>query len=133
MTEPTDTPQDAIAAPSLVEGGAAPVEVDVAAMMAQIQALQARVDSMSVAAGIPSDPVAAAVKDLKDHIAGRARSVPTMAEALSPLTTEADALEDKPTADQVDFLRSLFDEVPAFEGKEYCKQLATKAYKLVKV
>lgn len=55
----------------LLASGAAPTEVDAATMLAQIKELQAKVASLSVAAGIPTDPVAAALKNLKDHLEAR--------------------------------------------------------------
>lgn len=128
MTDPTapvDAPADQ---PVTFE----PTQVDAEAMLAQIRALQERVDQMASAAGIPSDPIGAAVKNLKDHMAARTNANPGLKDRLADLNKEISDMVDKPSVNDVDFVRSLFDEAPNFEGKDYCKALATDVYKLVK-
>src|SRR3979411_3291414 len=63
-------------AEALLEAGAAPVTPDADAMLKQIQALQARVDSMLAAQRIPSDPVEAAVMNVRAHVDARANATP---------------------------------------------------------
>jgi hypothetical protein len=46
-------------------------------LLAQIQKLQDRIDSMQAAQGIPSDPVEAALKNLVDHIEAHAAQNPS--------------------------------------------------------
>src|SRR6267378_3654153 len=68
MTEPTPEVVISPEAAALLETGARPVSVDVEALLEQMRALQSRVDSLSIAQGIPADPIAAQVQSLRDHV-----------------------------------------------------------------
>lgn len=120
---------DELTAASLAESGAAPVDIDVAALLAQIQALQARVDDMSRAAGIPADPIEAGIHDLRNHVYARAYGNPGM--VFTELTSAVDALQSPPASSDVELCRAVLDGMPRFEGDEYIKELATNLYKLV--
>lgn len=97
-------------AKALTEAGAAPTNVDASEMLAQIQALQAQMDAMRQAQGIPSDPVEAHVQALRQHLEAQARANPgyDFSEVLK-------ALDDLPeakslTADDTDLVKSTVDD-----------------------
>jgi len=133
MTEPTDT----VAAPTselqetMVAAGAMPADVDVAALMAQMKALQDRVDSLSVAAGIPSDPIAAAVKNVRDHLDSRVAMNPYRREEFAELLTAVTQLSDSPDSKDTDLVRTLLVDLLPFEGIEYMQQLSRDLHKAV--
>lgn len=135
MGQPDPTPTDAprIISPEAVEliaAGAAPVDVDVNALMAQMQALQARVDAMTAAQGIPTDPIAAAVKNVRDHVTARVNMQGgARKDELAELVKAVADLSDAPSKDEAELLRILLDETRAFEGQEYCKELARNLHK----
>lgn len=127
MTEPTD-----LSASSLAESGAAPVDVDVAAMLKMIQDLQAQVDSMRAAAGIPADPIEAGVVNLRDHVYSRAHAHgDPKKEAFAELVSSVDALQNPPGTQDVELIRAILADMPGFEGDDYVRQLANDLYKLV--
>jgi hypothetical protein len=137
VTDLTTPPQDTLSADALVDSGAVPVEVDPQAMLRQLQELQAQVEQMRAeqraASGLPANPVASAVRDLKEHIAARVTAaIPTRVEELKSLVSEVNDLSDNPSASDLEFLHSVFDEVGDFEGKTYCKQQVTALRKMVK-
>lgn len=114
----------------LLESGAAPVAVDVSALHAQIQAMQARMDAMSVAAGVPSDPLGAAVANLIAHVKVRASVNPGF--DMTDLLDTLDTLTDKPSAQDAELVRLEVDSVlergSALE-LHYLKELARNLHK----
>ena len=139
MTTPTPTdapvvtePAPLVTAAGLAEAGAAPIVPDVNALMEQIQKMQARLDAMSVAAGVPADPIAAAVKDVKDHVNARMTANPGLREAFAEIWDTVTSLSDSPTSSDTDLLRTIIDEFIGYvEGLDYVRQLANKLHKLV--
>jgi len=138
MTGPVDetgTPTDAVeplSAAGMAEAGAKPVEVDAAALLAMIQDLQGRLDAAEAARPAVTDPVAARVRAIKDHMEARARAVPARADELSELKDLIAGLEDKPAGAHVADIREALSEIQHFEGLEYISQLAKELGKLVK-
>lgn len=62
---------------AMAEAGAAPTSVDTAELLRQMEEMQARLDSLSAAQGIPSDPIAAQVQALSDHVKAHAAAHPS--------------------------------------------------------
>jgi hypothetical protein len=125
---PQTVPIAEVTQESLLAAGAEPTHPDVAALVAQITALQQRVDDMAKAQGVPADPLAAAVKNLTDHVMARAGAMPQhdMAELLATLKE----LGDDPDTDKTSLLRVLVDELPrTMEGREYLSELASSLHK----
>ncbi len=92
---PDGNPQaPSVEATNLVEAGAAPYQPDVAAMLAQMKALQERVDSLQADRGIPSDPVEAAVKNLLAHVRARKAANPSF--DFAELIEQLQYLEEHP-------------------------------------
>lgn len=95
---------------ALAEAGAQPTTVDVSALLDQMRAMQARVDSLSAAQGIPSDPIAAQVQSLQAHVQAQANAHPTkdFSELLTAVQDlpETDAL----TTDHTDLLKSVVED-----------------------
>lgn len=60
----------------LVASGAHADSVDVNALMAQMETLQARIRNLEAERGVPSDPVAGALQDLKVHTQALANAWP---------------------------------------------------------
>lgn len=115
---------------ALLASGAAPVVVDVAALHAQIQAMQTRLDAMNVASGIPSDPLGAAVANLVAHVKVRASVNPGF--DLVSLLDAVDALTDKPSVREAELVRLEVDDVlERAGGREvhYLKELARNLHK----
>lgn len=134
MTDPT-APEDTVTA-AVVEN-AAPVDVDPQDMLRQLVALQAQVEQMRTeqraALGQPSDPVAAAVRDLKDHVKARTViAIPGRREELKDLIDEVDTMTESPSENDLSILADLFDETADFEGKTYCRQQVTALRRLVR-
>ena len=116
-------------AKEMVAAGAVPQQVDVNALLAQLQALQARVQVMEAEKGIPSDPVAAAHKNLYDHVKTRqhmhALYPEAFAETLKVLDQAKEDGLDALTADDVAYIRECVDGLPStVEGKDYLQELA---------
>jgi Mg2+ and Co2+ transporter CorA len=63
-------------AQTLLDSNATAFHPDVEAMMAQMQALQNRIAAMEAEKGIPSDPIAAAVENLKAHVQAKVNGSP---------------------------------------------------------
>src|SRR5258706_4315564 len=61
---------------ALINAGAAPVTVDVEELQRQIQALTDRMNQQSIALGVPTNPVGAAVAKLIAHVQARAAAHP---------------------------------------------------------
>lgn len=114
----------------LAAAGASPITADVAAMMAQIQAMQRQIAEMQAERGIPADPVAAAVQDLKSHVSARVEATGMhhpQHDYLQILVKTIKNLSDSPEYQQVEFIRTLFDDVKHhLEGLPYLKDLALK-------
>jgi hypothetical protein len=127
-----EIPSPLPSAEEMVEAGAAPTTVDVNGMLAQIQALQARVDKMQGEQPAPVDEVAKAVADLTAHVKARAVQNPAIdfTEALSVLGNIPKLGEDvKPS--HTDYAKTLLhDLADKFQGRElgYIKELATAAH-----
>lgn len=90
-------------AEALLEAGAAPTTTDPDAMLRQIQALQARMDQMSQAQGIPSDPVEAAVLNLKAHVKAHGNATPQ--HDYSEVNEALEGLSDPPTRDETELVK----------------------------
>lgn len=75
MTEPTPVAPDSLAG-NIIASGGAPVQPDLSAMQAQLDAMTAAYNKLMAERGIPADPVAAAVMDLSQHVAARTAAVP---------------------------------------------------------
>src|SRR6266849_4786453 len=131
MTTPTDAPVDVTSAAALAEAGAAPVDVDPEALLAQIQLLQTQMASLLAERGVPADPIAAGVMDLRDHVVARSMAVPDRKDEFADLVKALKDMPDRPTADEVAYARAALDEVRPFEGSEYVHQLAAGLHKLV--
>ena len=65
----------------------------------QVDKLQRQVDSLLAAQGIPSDPIAAGLKNVYDHLTVRAAMLPQ--HDFTDLLSRHEALGDSPTVDQV--------------------------------
>jgi poly-gamma-glutamate capsule biosynthesis protein CapA/YwtB (metallophosphatase superfamily) len=130
VTEP-EAPQNVVSAAALAEAGAAPVEVNADELLAQVQQLQAQMASLLAERGVPADPVAAGVLDLRDHVLGRATSVPDRKDEFADLVKAMKGMSDKPTAQEIEYTRAALDEIRPFEGHEYVRQLAAGLHKLV--
>jgi hypothetical protein len=136
---PVDTPVTNIQAPTdltgaaLAEAGATPIIPDVTALMDQMAAMQKRLDAMSAAAGVPSDPIAAAVKDVSDHITARATANPSLKDSFAEMVDTIKNLPDPPTAQDTDLLRTVIDDFVGgyVEGLEYIRSLANRLHKMV--
>lgn len=89
----------------LIAAGAHPVDVDVHAMMEQIKAMQARIDSLSAAQGLPSDPVGAAVQNLVAHAKARQAAWPNY--DLSGLIKELEEVGESPSSKDTDRIRNV--------------------------
>ena len=121
-----------LSADTLAEAGAAPVEVNAAELLARIQAMQVQMDSLLAERGVPVDAMAAAVKDVQDHIAARVSSLPNRAEEFAELKALAKDLPEHPTSTDTELLRTVLDEVRGYaEGLDYIKELATGLHKRV--
>jgi hypothetical protein len=134
----TETPQPVVVAPDspageLIAHGATPIQPDVSALIDQILALQARVDALSRASGVPVDPISAAIKDLTDHVKVRAAMHPST--DFKELTDTLSAMPDKSTTKDAEYVRVLVDEFcdanAHVEGTEYLRQLAKELFKTV--
>ena len=100
----------------LAESGAKPTQVDANAMMDQIRQLQQRLDTMSAAQGIPSDPLAAKVQALKAHVQLQANANPSydFSELIDALNKVPDKSSDL-TSDDTDLAReTVTDHVERF-------------------
>lgn len=138
MTLPTATPvappvvTDApvpLSTETLAAAGAAPVQVDVQAMYAQIQKMQAVIDRQSAALGVPTNPIGAAVTNLLHHVKARAAANPgfDFQDLLAQLTPMADdnATVVTKTAELVSLaVDDALDRGRQLEGLDYLKVLA---------
>lgn len=79
FVSPTGTPQAVSPeAQNLVEQGATPFQPDVSELLQQMRDLQNRVSSMQAERGIPEDPIAFAVANLRDHVVAHRNANPTL-------------------------------------------------------
>lgn len=85
--------------------GASATHVDLDEMLAQMQKMQARIDSLSAAQGIPADPTAAAIKNLQVHAQARADMHPTR--DFSKLLETVDNIADDPTTKDTDYVATV--------------------------
>jgi len=131
MTTPTDAPVDVSSAAALAEAGAAPVDVDPEALLAQIQELQTQMTSLLAERGVPADPVAAGVMNLRDHVLARSAAIPDRKDEFADLVKALKDMPEKPTVQEVEYARAALDETLAFEGRDYVNQLAAGLHKLV--
>ena len=137
MTDSVQTPAETTdsLAGGLVAAGAEPTPVDVEALLAQMQALQARVDAMSAAQGIPSDPVEAAAQALTQHvrarIAGGSFGVDFTDAANIVNDLDADNLNSGDSGVILLDLTDFRDANPAAEGLPYITQLARNLHREV--
>lgn len=126
--EPYEVPDDSLAA-ELVKSGAAPVEVDVPAMIASMQAMMdkqsALIAQLMADRGIPTDPIAAQIQALQDHLAVQATANPYHTESYKAVRDYASALNsDNLTVNQTTKLRNLVDDLPAHHELGYVRHLA---------
>jgi len=124
----TAPPPPSAAAAELVAAGAAPTSVDVDAMLAQIRQLQRKVDAMSADRGIPTDPVEAAMQNLRAHVKTR-KIMHRRVEDFAELDALLSVLDDNPHVDDTAFLIDVCNAVSnRVEGIEYIRQLARDAH-----
>lgn len=123
-------------AKALTEAGAQATTVDVQALLAQMKAMQDRVDSLSALQGIPSDPVAAQVQALQAHVKAQANAHPT--KDFSELTTTIDELPDTDalTTDHTELLKSTVEDhmtrfAPIAHDLSYVWQLAGDLHRML--
>jgi cell pole-organizing protein PopZ len=137
MTDTTDTTETPEVAPlpsaaDMVAAGAVPAEVDVNAMLAQIQALQASVARMESEKPAPTDDIAKAITDLADHVKARAAQNPAI--DYSEILAAIDKLPKvgvEVTSAHTALLKELVHDVAdKFRNHElgYVKDLATAAH-----
>lgn len=112
MTNPVDTPAVQSVSPEaqqMLDAGVTPYVPDVAAMLATIKALQARVEAVEAEKGIPSDPVAAAVDNLTAHVKARAAQYPNhdFSAVLDALNNLPETVDTKST----ELLKALVDDL----------------------
>lgn len=123
---------DTLTGEQMVAAGAYPAQVDAAAMLAEIQKLQAQMASMQAAQGIPADPVAAALQDLVNHVNTRQAMVPgfDFAELKSLLK---DVSSGQLTARDVELIKFAVEEAVARGPHEfqYLVELSKNLYKSV--
>lgn len=126
MTTPV-TPPVAVSAEAqqMLDAGVTPFIPDVQAMLATITALQARVAAVEAEKGIPSDPVAAAVKDLTAHVKARAAQYPN--HDFSSVLDALDSLPETPDTKSTELVKALVDDL-AYDYKhleiDYLPKLA---------
>lgn len=125
MSEQVPEPQSSPEAQQMVDAGARPNDVDVAALLAQMKALQDRVDAMSAQQGIPADPVEAALKNLSDHVKARAAANPN--HDFSLLISTLDDLDeslDSRNAERLDIVTQQHVNRHSMLDLAYLKELA---------
>lgn len=122
--------------PDPVPAGQAPipestpaVDPQVAMLVAQVQRMQAQIAAMHEAQGIPSNPVAAAAKNLQQHVAARLASGLSMFQELHDAVKDlGETVESK----ESDLARTIASELrDHVEGAPYVKDLANALHKLV--
>lgn len=130
MTAPVASPE----ATQMIAAGAHPDTIDVAALVKQMQAMQAKIDEMTAASGLPVDALDAALKDLYAHVTARAAAQPD--KDFSELVHEIEGILDvRPIQrENVDLIAVLVDEyVSRHKGAEldYWPELVRKFQKEV--
>lgn len=123
-----EAPEDSLAG-ELISSGAAPVPVDVAGMIADLQAMAAKqsalIAQLMAERGIPTDPIAAQIQALQDHLAVQATANPTHAAVYKPVQEYAGALtSDGLSVNQAVKLRNMIDDLPTAHELGYVKHLA---------
>lgn len=123
MTDP-NAPEDP--APTTPDPTPQPTPADLAALVAQVNSMQAQLNE---ARGIPTDPVGAAVKALKDHVTARYNSGLTVFGDLKDAIEKAgDTIESRSS----DLFRTIAGDIrDHVEGATYIKQLASDLHKSV--
>lgn len=120
-------------AENLVKAGAAPVQPDADAMLRQIKVLQDRMDAMSAAQGIPSDPVEAAVLNLRAHVDAHKAATPQ--HDYSDIHHALDELSEPPTRDQTELVKLAVEDhhrrVGRYTDVAYLLELASDLHKAV--
>jgi|SRR5882672_8279372 len=132
MTDiPTPTPVSPEAA-TLLEAGAAPVQPDLAALQAQIAAMETKYAALLAASGIPGDPIAAGVANLVAHVEARAAQSPS--HDFSELLKTLKNLPETVDAKAAELVRMATEDV-ANAGKHlelgYLPELARNLYREV--
>lgn len=131
MTDPTtpateEAQHGADYAPPAAPPTDQPTAEQLQALIAQVQAMQAE---LNAARGIPTDPVGAAVADLKAHVTAR---VNAGIEEYAELKAALEKLGETVTAKESDLLRTIAADVRVDrEGAPYVKQLANDLHKNV--
>lgn len=123
-----EAPEDSLAG-ELLASGATPVEVDVPAMIANMQAMMdkqsALIAQLMADRGIPTDPVQAQIQALQDHLAVQATANPYHTETYKPVRDYVAALNsDSLTVNQTSKLRNLVDDLPGHHELGYVRHLA---------
>lgn len=103
-----------------------PTSADLAALVAQVNSMQAQLNE---ARGIPTDPVGAAVKALKDHVTARFNSgIGAFGDLKDAIEKAGDTVESKTS----DLFRTMAGDIrDHVEGAAYIKQLASDLHKNV--
>lgn len=119
-------------AQTMLDAGATPFQPDVNALLAQLQALQSRVDTLQTEAGIPSNPVEFALNNLRDHVNARKAATPKL-----DVTEVTDLLKNAaPTPRDAELLGLAVDDLVSANGDQdlqYLRQLARDVRKAVLV
>lgn len=119
----------------LLASGATATQVDAVEMMNQIKQLQARLAQLEAERGVPSDPIAGALQNLKDHVNARAAQYPLhdfteVKNLLDSLPTDSEALTTAHTG-LTQLTVNEFTDVLKHLEIGYLKELASALHKHV--
>lgn len=135
-TESDKAPEISPEAQQLIDSGARPTsDTDVQKLIKQMNEMQARINSLSQAAGVPSDPIEAQVQALKAHVQQVANAHPG-----HDFSELKDVLADLPetedlTKDITEWVKeTVEDHIQRFGGirhdLDYVRQLAADLHKI---
>lgn len=122
MTEPNDS----------AAVGTVDVEAIVEQLQSQIAAQQKHIEALLAERGIPSDPVAAKIQALQDHVTAQANANPLHAESYDPVQKyvgklKSDSLTDKQAFKTRTLVESLAEKHPGHE-LAYARDLARELH-----
>lgn len=135
-TESDKTPEVSLEAQSMIDAGARPTsDADVQKLIKQMNEMQARINSLSQAAGVPSDPIEAQVQALKAHVIQVANAHPNHDfSELKDILADLPETEDL-TKDITEWVKeTVEDHIERFGGIRhdlgYVRQLASELHKI---